>query len=250
MNHDTVESLQAEKAILQAELSRSQQEQQALEHHLQSLHAVLKRLYVTQEAERSRLSRQLHDEAGQALTGLKMDLMWLQNCLGQEEEVIGDKLKAMNLLVDDAVFSLRAVMEELRPSILDDFGLAAAVEWQLHRFQARTGIRCHVQTPHGEPALDRTVSGVLFRVFKELLDNLHRHAYASRVDVQILMRGDELIFQVQDNGRGITEQEISARESLGLISIQEQLSIIGAKVYFSGIPGKGTIATIRLPSGS
>jgi signal transduction histidine kinase len=130
---------------------------------------------------------------------------------------------------------------------LEDFGLTAAVEWQLQSFQGRTGIRCYMQTPTGEPELEDLVASVLFQVFRELLDNIHRHAYASRIDVQIWLQADELLFQVKDNGRGITEQEVRASDSLGLINIQEQLSAIGAQAYFAGIPGKGTVVTIRLP---
>lgn len=248
MNQDTVESLIADNASLRAELAISRQKQQALEESLQHIRALLNRVYTAQEAERASLSRQLHNETGQALTGLKMDVIWLQNCLAYEEPAATEKLKAMGVLVDEAVHSLRAMMGNLRPAILDDFGLAAAVEWQLQKFQARTGIRCHLQIPTGEPELDRLVCSVLFRVFKELLDNVQRHALASRVDVQILTSDDELIFRVKDNGRGITELEISARESLGLFSIQEQLSTIGATVYFAGAPAQGTITTIRLPS--
>jgi signal transduction histidine kinase len=239
MNQDTVESLQAE-------LLRCRQEQQTVERHLQGLRAVLRRLYVAHEAQCTSLSRHLHDETSQALTGLKMDLAWLQNCLGHEDGAIREKTKAMSLLVDEAVHSLRYVMGELRPSILDDFGLAAAVEWQLQNFQSRTGIRCHMQLPSGEPQLDAAVASVLFRVFRELLDNLYRHAYASRVEVRISRQAGELLFQVKDNGRGITEQEIKASDSLGLISMQEQLFAIGAQVHFAGTPGKGTVATIRL----
>jgi signal transduction histidine kinase len=247
MNHDTVDSLRAENATLQAQLSQYQEEQQALQQDLEQMRALLNRLYAAQDAQHTSLSRQLHDEAGQALTGLKMDIIWLQNCLIREDPAVREKLQAMANLADEAVYSLRMVIGELRPVILDEFGLTAVVEWQLQKFQARTGIRYRVHTPAGEPELDRLASAVLFRVFKELLENLHRHAFASRVDVRILVSGSELIFEVKDNGRGIREAEVNARESLGLFTIREQLSAIGATVHFTGAPGQGTATIIRLP---
>jgi signal transduction histidine kinase len=247
MNHDQVDSLRAENATLQAQLSQYQEEQQALQENLEQMRALLKRLYAAQDAEHTSLSRQLHDQAGQALTGLKMDIIWLQNCRVQEDPTVREKLRAMATLADEAVYSLRTIMGELRPAILEEFGLAAVVEWQLQKFQARTGIRYRIQTPAGEPELDRHVSAVLFRVFKELLDNVHRHAFASRVDVSILASDAELIFEVKDNGRGIREAEVNARESLGLFTIREQVSAIGATVHFTAAPGQGTVTTICVP---
>jgi signal transduction histidine kinase len=247
MSHETIQSLKKANAALKAEIAAYRQEHETLRQSTAELRLLLVRLYQMQEEERSRLARQLHNQTGQALTGLKMDIVWLQNCLTREEPAVAEKVQRMGNLVDEAIHSLRRTMGELRPAILDDLGLVAAVEWQLHEFQTRTGIYYQIDDASDDPELDPAVSIMVFRIFRELLDNVYRHAQASRVEVEIYPDADQLIVQVKDNGRGLTRTEIESNHSLGLRNMQEEASLIGAQVTFHGIEKRGTIVTIRLP---
>jgi signal transduction histidine kinase len=156
-------------------------------------------------------------------------------------------MEAMSRLIGEAMDNLHAVTAELRPVILDDFGLAAAIEWQVETFRKRSGIGCRFDNDGYEPELPRDQTTALFRIFQEILTNIIRHSKADTVVVHLDRRDGELMLQVADNGRGITADEINSPHAFGLLGIRERLYPIGGRVDFEGRPGQGTRVTIHLP---
>jgi PAS domain S-box-containing protein len=199
------------------------------------------------EEERSRLAREIHDELGQDLTGLKMDLAWLQKHSGPEQRDLLQKFKAMSDLVDTTIQSVRRIATELRPGILDDLGLLAAMEWQLQEFEKRTGIRCRFTSSLEKVALDADGTTVLFRILQETLTNVARHACATQVEVSLDQDQDTVSLRVQDNGRGIAKSEVDGSKSYGLLGMRERVRLRSGDFTIQGTPGQGTTVVIRLP---
>ena len=222
------------------ELRRSRQELRELSEALLSM----------REEERTRISHAIHDELGQALTGLKMDVAWLQRHLGQDQTTLREKTRAMSELIDATAQTVRQIAAELRPGVLDDVGLVAAVEWQLQEFQARTGIQCQLTGVVEESALDADLSTAAFRIFQEALTNVARHAQASRLKVNLEETATHLTLQMRDNGQGISYGEINHPKSIGLLGMRERARQRGGTLEIHGTPGSGTTVTLRLPLGN
>ena len=209
------------------------------------LRALTGHLRFVREEERTRIAREVHDELGQALTGLKLDLSLLSGkTVGQR--AVQRKIKAMAARVDDTILTVRRIATELRPGVLDNLGLAAAIEWQAAEFQERTSIRCEVRIEVKETIWDREFNTMCFRIFQETLTNIVRHAKATRVDVRLAQVDHELVLTVRDNGRGISEQEVVHARSIGLIGMRERVAQVGGQVFF-GLPDRGTTVTMRVP---
>jgi len=153
----------------------------------------------------------------------------------------------MSELADATLQTVKRISTELRPGLLDDVGLPAAIEWQGEEFQNRTGIKCEVTIDPEDIILDRDRSTAIFRIFQETLTNVARHANAKRVKVKLKEKAGKLELKVRDNGKGITEKQISDHKSFGLIGIKERAHFLGGNVVFRGIQDKGTAVTIRIP---
>lgn len=200
------------------------------------------------ERERTRLSREVHDQIGQALTGLKMDLTTTRRRLERSDvEGAQASLTAAIDLVDDTVRIARRIALNLRPSLLDDFGLAAAVEWQLDDFAQRSGIRQQHAVAVDEPTVSPAVATAAYRILNEALTNITRHAAARAVDVRLATDGSHLTLVVRDDGRGITKEEQSGPHALGLLGIRERARQLGGRVTVVGEHGRGTVLTLVLP---
>jgi PAS domain S-box-containing protein len=200
------------------------------------------------EEERTRIARQIHDELGQALTGLKLDLSWLlKKTVGDSGEWAKSQLRSMTQSIDALIHIVRRIASDLRPGELDDLGLFAAIENQTREFQARTAIRCLANLPGADLAIDASVATAVFRIFQELLTNVARHAQATTVSVTLAVEGDLLTLIVHDNGRGIRAAEASDRRAIGLVGIRERATMFGGTVSIEGTPGKGTLACVRMP---
>lgn len=219
------------------EVMRSRSELRNLAAHLQSV----------QEEARSEIAREIHDEFGQTLTALKMDLSWLQKKLPKGQDALLEKTKSMLALLDQAIQVVRRIATRLRPSVLDDLGLVAAIEWQLQDFQSRTGIKGNFTSRLREGQLDRELSTALFRIFQETLTNIARHASADKVRISVEQKDGDLLLQVSDNGRGISEDKISDPTSLGLLGMRERALLLGGEVRIRGGRGKGTTVAVRVP---
>jgi len=223
--------------------------QQLRESHEQ-LRALSVHLQTVREDERTRIAREVHDELGQALTGLKLDLSRLgHQQLGVPKSHTG-KIKSLVARIDAIIQTVRRIATELRPGILDDLGLVAAIEWQANDFQSRTGIECVARTSVPEkPVLSAELNTAFFRIFQETLTNVIRHADASRVEVQLKKETGHVVLEVRDNGRGITDAEICGAESLGVRGMRERAALLGGEVAIRGAPREGTTVTVWIPLG-
>jgi signal transduction histidine kinase len=212
------------------------------------LRNLLARLQTMLEEERTRISREIHDELGQALTALKLDLSSLGRMLSSDglPKPFG-KVQAMEQTVGQIIRTVRKISTELRPGVLDEFGLADAIEWQAKDFQNRTGISCKLSLHPTDKITDTVYSTAIFRIFQEALTNVMRHAAASQVTVGLEKVADRLLLEVRDNGIGIAEERIFDSKSLGLTGIRERVLRLGGEVSISGKPGKGTLLKVTLP---
>jgi PAS domain S-box-containing protein len=238
-----------------AEVARDGTERMHLEHDLADAHdrmrALAARLAEVAEQEKLRLSREIHDVLGQELTGLKLDLSWLTRRMAlvpdPPREPLLRRLETMASQVDACVQTVRRLATGLRPGVLDDLGLAEAIEWQAHEFQARAGIRVDLSLPESELELDRDRATAIFRIFQELITNVARHASATGVSVQLTPESGGVVLEVSDNGRGITPAELAMPTALGLLGMRERAAQFGGSLELQGIEGKGTRAVIRIP---
>jgi PAS domain S-box-containing protein len=210
------------------------------------------RLTKVQEEERTRIARELHDELGVGLTCLKIDLSRLHTMVSEgagagTRKKAGDKIRSMVEQIDTTIASVQRLVTELRPAILDDLGLVAAVEWQCQDFQKRTGIPCICVTSADDIAMDPERATALFRICQEALTNTARHAQATAVTIKLESRSNSLQLVVADNGVGIPDTKLSNRQSLGLIGMKERVALFGGEITIQGHPGKGTTVTACLP---
>lgn len=203
-------------------------------------------LISVREEERAHIAREIHDELGQVLTGIKMEVGWLAKRL-KEPELL-EKTESMAKLIDSTVQTVRKIATGLRPEMLDDMGLVPAIGWQAKEFQKRTGIRCRVKLPPETIKLDIDVSTTAFRIFQEILTNVARHSRATRVDIDLAVSESEVGLEVHDNGVGIAESDLNARKSLGLLGMHERALLFGGEVKISGTPGHGTRVSVTLPT--
>lgn len=218
-----------------------------LRRSLEQLRALSVYLQYVREDERIRISRQVHDELGQALTGLKMDLYWLAHRLPKKYRLMHEKTKAMSAHIDATIQTVRRIATELRPGILDDLGLVPAIEWQAQEFEKRTGIQCQVNSELKDMVLDQDLNTAFFRIFQETLTNIIRHAQATRVEVSIRADDVACLMEVKDNGRGISEAEINDTRSIGLLGMRERAALLDGELSISGAPGQGTSVLVRIP---
>ncbi|MHB1025055.1 MAG: PAS domain-containing sensor histidine kinase [Desulfobacteria bacterium] len=206
------------------------------------------RLQTLLEEERTRISREIHDELGQSLTALKLDLSLIRRKIlsdGLAEESV--KVHEVELAVSRIIRTVRKIATDLRPGILDELGVAAAIKWMAKNFQKRTGIICKVAGQGADRISDPVLSTAIFRIVQEALTNVMRHAAASQANVSLEKTGDTLIVEVRDNGIGIKEGRAIDTKSLGLIGIRERVLLLGGEALISGKPGEGTLVRVVLP---
>jgi len=217
----------------------------------EQLRALAARLESVREEERTQLSREIHDELGQLMTGLKMDLAWLRKHVQKVDRSVANgmvgRIQQMNEMLDDSIQTVRKIAGQLRPALLDQLGLMAAMEWQAKEWESRTGIICCIDKQSGEPHFSHEQATQLFRIFQELLTNVARHAQATTVAVVLRRVGDEFSLDVMDNGRGIREEEIRHPLSLGIVGMKERATRIGGNIHFAGQPGGGTTVRVTFP---
>ena len=213
----------------------------------QELRDLYNRLEAVREEERTRIARDIHDELGQMLTALKIDLSWLQKRLDSKQATVQDRAKTMSHLLDRTIKSVQEISTNLRPEVLDMLGLTEAIEWQVQEFQKRTGTECSMSPGTGDLELDADLSTAVFRIFQETLTNVARHAEASELNIEFYEKEGELVLKVQDNGKGISEDKISHPKSLGLLGIRERALLWDGEVKISGAQGQGTTVVVKIP---
>jgi PAS domain S-box-containing protein len=231
---------------LQREITERKGKERELEATAERLRALSAHLHYVREEERRRVAMDVHDKLGQALTGLKINLSLMGKRVAGDA-VLEEKMQAMTGLIDDTIQAVREISTELRPGVLDDLGLVAALDWQLHNFEQIMGISSSFAGDMEDGRLDEDLSVALFRITQEALTNVARHARANRVDVHLAKEGDSLLLEIADDGRGIKEEEISSGGSLGILGIKERAREFGGQVDICGESGRGTTLKIKIP---
>jgi signal transduction histidine kinase len=211
------------------------------------LRNLYQRLQTVREEERANISRDIHDDLGQLLTALKIDLLWLRGKLPAEEHRLFVKTREMERYFDEAIRTVKRISAELRPVILDDLGLTEAIECYVQDFQKRTGIVCEVEISFDGGTLDLNCSTALFRILQETLTNVCRHAEATKVRLTLSEKGNELVLIVTDNGKGIAEQRLSDPLSLGIIGMRERAFCLDGEVSIGTLPDGGTSVRVSIP---
>jgi signal transduction histidine kinase len=221
---------------------------QELEQSREQLQQLTTGLLMAREEERAAVAREIHDVLGQTLTALKMDVSWVGARSPVDAPVaVRQKLTAMTGLIDDTIVTVRRLATSLRPGVLDDLGLAAAVEWQTQEFEQRTGIRCVLRTTVDDETLDPLLSTALFRILQESLTNVARHSRASRVSVTLADSGTHLVLEVHDDGVGISASAATNTRPIGLTGRRGLVQLAGGKLSISGTPGACTLVRAQVP---
>lgn len=201
----------------------------------------------TRENERRSIAREIHDELGQALTALKLDLFWLQSQALVEDKEYAEKIDSMIDMVGDTVKSVQRISSELRPRLLDDLGMVAAIDWLSKAFVKRTGISCSLAMDNVGNCTGTACATALFRIFQEALTNITRHAKATQVNASVECRNGSALLTVADNGIGINAEQLASDESFGLLGIRERALMCGGEAEISGQPGRGTAIRVVIP---
>lgn len=223
------------------ELRQSQNQLRQLAAYLQDV----------REQERTEIARTVHDELGQALTGLKIDLGMHKKELARldlpDNEALFETTRSMTELVDHLIKFARELVSELRPSILDDLGLAAAIEWYVEKYRARTGLSVCFNSGAGLEDLDGGIATAMYRIIVESLTNVTRHARATSVTIDLYVADGTLILTIYDDGVGITRDRINRTRSFGIVGMRERALAFGGTIDFEGKPGKGTTVSLKIP---
>lgn len=240
-----------EKSRVEAQLDWRYFTQEALERRPPDAQEMLRAFAVhiesVREAERTRIAREVHDQLGQALTGLRMDLAWLEKRLPGDLAAPAGKIRSMLRLVDDTMQSVRRIAAELRPLVLDDADLPGAIRWEARRFKARSGVRCRLELPAEQFVMDPDRATAVFRIFQEAMTNVARHARATRVDIRLQLDAGRLLLSVADNGVGISPAALHDPKALGLLGMRERALLLGGKVEIGGSEGGGTSVSLSVP---
>ncbi|HQA82408.1 MAG TPA: PAS domain S-box protein [Syntrophales bacterium] len=226
-----------EQKRAQQELEESREQLRNLSLHLQSI----------REEERTRIAREIHDELGQALTALKMDIAWLGSRITGKNAALQKKTDYMSNLIDNTIETVHRISSDLRPGLLDDLGLSAAIEWQTQDFQRRFDLPCRADLSLEDEGIDRHLATAVFRILQETLTNVVRHAGATEVSVRLSEKNKVLILEVTDNGRGVTRAQIEDPRSFGLIGMRERVRPWEGTVVIEGKPNEGTRVVVSVP---
>lgn len=225
-----------ERKKYEEDLKSSRHQLRQLASHLQTV----------REEERAGISREIHDELGQTLTGLKMEISWIGKRIDSKDNLISDKVVSMITEIDNTIKTIRRLSAELRPSILDDMGLLAAMEWYAQEFEKKSGMSVHFHTLQYIET-DKTQCIGLFRIFQELLTNVARHAEASLVTCSLYVDNENIVLNFQDNGKGFSPEDRKGRLTLGILGMKERALAMNGNFRIDSIPGKGTSVIVEVP---
>jgi PAS domain S-box-containing protein len=218
-------------------LSESREQLRLLAAHLQSV----------REDERKRIAEEVHEVLGQALAGIKIDLAWIMTRLAPEQKPVLALAKSTMDSVNETIQMVRRIATELRPGVLDNFGLTAAIEWQAGEFQKRTGIRCQCLVVGADPELEQERRTAIFRIFQEALAHAAKHARATEVQISLYTEGRSLLLEVHDNGTTGRPGRKSKAKTLRILSMQERALFLSGELYITESPGTGTTISLRVP---
>jgi signal transduction histidine kinase len=234
--------------VINSDITERKRGEESLILQKEQLRALAERLQWVREADRKQVARDLHDQIGQILTAIKMDMTWMIRHLPESEVEVLSRLRESTQSINDGVKAVRTICSGLRPGVLDDLGLAAAIEWQASEFSSRNSIHCQVSVPPVDLHLDGDRATATFRIFQECLTNVIRHAQAKTVRVDLCQEDENIVLVVQDDGIGFHEPNLSnTLGSLGLLGMKERAQFCGGDVHISSSPGNGTKVTVRVP---
>ena len=234
--------------VINSDITERKRGEESLVLQREQLRALAERLQRVREEDRKTVARDLHDQIGQILTAIKMDLTWMSRRLPESGGEVLARLKESIQLINDGVKSVRAICSGLRPGVLDDLGLAAAIEWQASEFAIRNGVECQVTVPPVDLHLDGDRATATFRIFQECLTNIIRHAQAKVVRVALRQEEESIVLIVEDDGIGFSESGLwNSLGSLGLLGMKERAQFCGGDVHIFSSPGNGTTITVRVP---
>jgi signal transduction histidine kinase len=221
--------------------------EEALRRSKEELHELASAAHRAREQEKSRIARELHDELGQALTALQMDVAWCRNKMPPDQDGMSMRLARMEALLETTVAATRRISSDLRPLMLDDLGLQPALEWLVESFTQRTSVPCELVVGNGGLDLPDMQATAVFRTVQESLTNIAKHAGASRVDVAIEYRDSELTVSVRDDGVGFSPEDSRKPNSYGLLGLRERAALLGGEATVTSTPGRGTHVEMRFP---
>lgn len=230
------------------DMTAQKEAEEALRRSREELRNLANRLQAAREEERTEVARNIHDELSGALTVLKMDLSLLPDRAARNDGSFTEKLGSMAQMIDRTLDTVRHIVTELRPIVLDKIGLVAAIEWQTEEFQKHSGIVCETHLPTREISLDPARSTALFRILQEALTNVARHSGARKAIVELRIEAGNIVLTVCDDGKGIDEMLINAPDSIGLLGIRERMLPFGGRTQVACRPEGGTLVCVELPA--
>ncbi len=222
--------------------------EEKLQHSYDEIRRLASHLQDVREEERLIISREIHDQLGQLLTVMKMDISWLnKKLLLTINEGIQEKMEELNAMVDETIKTVRKIAAELRPSLLDELGLDAAIEWHLNEFEKRAGIDVQYSGLNEEVSLSISSKTGLFRIVQESLTNVVRYAHAKKIIVNLEKHDDQLLLTLQDDGIGFDKSKIANKKTFGIVGMRERATMMGGSYEITSNPGKGTTTIVNVP---
>lgn len=226
-----------EQKNTEKKLKESQKKLKGLTRHLENI----------REEERSKIALNLHDDLGQNLTALNLDILWLKGRIGVQSQEVRKKFSEMHSLINETIDSIREISSFLRPSILYELGLIQAMDWQLKKLEKQSGIKCHFIYNSENIKIENHIALILYRVLQETLTNIIRHAKASEAEFRLETTKNNIELSIKDNGKGIDPDKVHSFKSLGLIGIKERVQSIGGTVVINSAKGSGTSIQVSIP---
>jgi signal transduction histidine kinase len=221
--------------------------EEKLQQSYQQIKQLVSHLQEIREQERTNMAREIHDELGQQLTGLKMYISWLNKKCNPQETEVKEKFSSTMILIEETIKSVRKISMDLRPSILDDLGLLAAIEWQSNEFERRSGISTEfINLTDNKEVPSRLKTG-LFRIFQESLTNIARHADAKKIVSSLKFDNNHLTLTITDDGKGFVYKNIDSKKTLGLLGMEERTKEMGGRYEIKSNPGIGTTVSVTVP---
>jgi PAS domain S-box-containing protein len=229
------------------DITERKKAREELEQSYKAIRQLTEHLQNIREEERISIAREIHDELGQQLTVLKMDMAWLKRKLNKTDVEVDQKIEDLLNMTDTTIKSVRKISSELRPSLLDDLGLVATMEWELKEFKKRSGINTSFSVIETEMSLPDKFKTGLFRIFQESLTNVARHANATEVKVSLEHRGKKIILSIKDDGKGFDKKKTADKRTLGILGMKERTEMMGGEYEINSNPGKGTTVLVAIP---